>query len=624
MTSLPAVRGLVTVALLKAQFDQGKDHIGMFLPFVLDAVGHMEATNADADMIKVAIEERHGLAIPIPTLRTLLKRARRHGISRKGGRYFIQQSGLPDVGIEHRARILKEEHHALAEAFIEFARSEGTILNTTDDALALIFTFVAQNEVELLLADSPVVLARRLDKPGKSESHLTARFLMNIALKDPRLTAYIERLLEGFVLQNTLLLSDINALRTKFDKLSVYFDSGVLLGALGLLGRPSRVMYLEVIELLRKSGARLGVFDVTISELKRILDLYVARLMTSEGRRSLRPTPLTRYVLTNRLTASDLKQVRTLLNTKLRHLSVFPTDRPEHIREYTLDEKDLSKRLSVGGEFGDTINEPRVVHDVDCVAAILTLRSGRVTSDLSRSRAVFITASSKVLQTAREWYRDQDQGGVHPIIHWSTISNLAWLKRPGLGTTSKVHQLTALCRAALVPDRKTWQRFLDHLKKLEESNELDSDESVAILVSALTEQLLLDIEDDEDLDSSSLEEVVERVRESYAKIAEEEIATAKEQVRISNQRVEDMRSHHASVSDRIGRLGSWVAIVSIVVIVMLAGINWTSLTLNAITIVTFIYGVNVIGVRRKLEDMLSSWAKRLLNSPSSTLDSDVW
>ena len=67
MTPLPAVRGLVTVALLKAQFDQGKDHIGMFLPFLLDTLAHMHVTNADAAMIKVAIEERHGLAIPTPT-----------------------------------------------------------------------------------------------------------------------------------------------------------------------------------------------------------------------------------------------------------------------------------------------------------------------------------------------------------------------------------------------------------------------------------------------------------------------------------------------------------------------------------------------------------------------------
>jgi hypothetical protein len=214
----------------------------------------MQLTNADAKTIKEAIEEQHGLAIPTPTLRILLKRARKYGVSREGGRYFITPSRLPDPGIEERKTILREEHSALASAFVDFARSERGTLLTPDNALDLIFKFVAHHEVELLLADSPAVVARQLDSPGKLESHLTARFLLEVALNDDRLTAYIERLLEGFVLQHVLLLSDINALRTRFNRLSVYFDSNVLFGALGLLGPSSRAMFLEVIDLLRKSG----------------------------------------------------------------------------------------------------------------------------------------------------------------------------------------------------------------------------------------------------------------------------------------------------------------------------------------------------------------------------------
>ena len=306
-------------------------------------------------------------------------------------------------------------------------------------------------------------------------------------------------------------------------------------------------------------------------------------------------------------------------------LACFRTSRPTRITMHTLDEKDLSERLSIGGDIGDSIVEPRVVHDVDCVAAILTLRRGRVTSssDLSRSHAVFVTASKKVLQTTREWYRDQGLAGVPPIIHWSTISNLAWLKSPAHGTTSKVHQLTAMCGAALKPDRNTWQRFLDHLTKLEESKELDSDESVAILVSSLTEQLLVELEDDDDLDSSSLEEVVDRVRKRYAKQAEEEITEAKGQLRISIQRIEVMQHRQTTIGDKVGRAGSWAIVVVIGAVVVLSGVYFTSLTANAITFLTLISGVSLIRLRRVLEDRLSSWVTRALIGRSSATDSDA-
>lgn len=611
MSPLPTVRGLVTVALLKAQFDQGKDHIGMFLPFLLDTLAHIQLTNADTDMIKEAIEEQHGLAIPTPTLRILLKRARKHGVSREGGRYFITPSRLPDPGIEQRKAILNEEHNALAKAFVHFARSQAGLFLTTDDALDLIFTFVAQNEVELLLADSPAVVARQLGSPGKRESHLTARFLLHVALKDDRLTAYIERLLEGFVLQHALLLSDINALRSRFNKLSVYFDSNVLFGALGLLGPSSRAMFQEVIDLLRKSGARLGVFGTTIHEMTRILDVYVAKLKTNEGRHSLRPTTLTRHILTSRMTSSDLQQYRALLDHKLRNIGVLPTSRPKRTSAYTLDEKNLSERLSVGSDTTDNINEPRVVHDVDCVAAILAIRRGRITRDLPNSHAVFVTASRKVLQTTREWYRDQEVGGVAPITHWSTISNLAWLKRPAYGTTSKVHQLTALCGAALKPDRGTWQRFLDHLKKLEASNELESDESVAILVSSLTDESLVQLEDDGDLDASSLEEVVNRVRQRYAGRAEVEVAAANAQVRAINQKVEAMEMRQKTIADTVGHVGSWGAFALIVVVVA-AVLYSASFAANVIGLATLISGGTLLGLRRVLNDKLASMVRRAL------------
>ena len=622
MPLLPAVRGLATVALLKAHFDQGNDHIGMFLPFLLDTARHMQVTNADAETIKNAIAERHGLAIPTPTLRTLLKRARRHGISREGGHYFIRHSDLPDTGIEQRRAILSQEHNALAKEFIVFAESKGTTIDTTDTALALIFKFVAQDEMELLLEDSPAVLARQLDKPGKRESHLTARFLTHVALKDQLLTGYIERLLEGFVLQHTLLLSDVNAVRSRFDNLSVYLDSGVLFGAIGLLGVANRAMSVEVLDLLRRSGARLGVFGVTILEMRRILDLYAAKLTTNEGRRSLRQTPLTRHILTSRMTASDMKQTSVLLDTTLRGIGVLPSSRPTRTNTFTLDEQDLSERLSAGGRLGDRPIEPRVVHDVDCVAAVLTLRRGRVSPELSRSHAVFVTGSSIVLQTTRRWCSDQGLAGVPPIVHWNTIANLAWLKRPAHSVTSKVHQLTALCGAALQPDRETWRLFLDHLKKLEHSKELDSDESVAILVSSLTEQLLMDLEDDGDLDSNSLDEVVDRVRKRYAGQAEKEIAAVKAEARISSQKLDELQRGQADLADIVGRRGSWAIIVIVGIVVVLSLVYLTKFTTTAITIATLVSGGSLLGLRRRLMYRLSSWTRRTLGARSRTTESE--
>ena len=67
-------RGLATIALLKANFDEGNDHIGMWQPFVLDAVVSLDNDDFQVEEVQEAIVSRHGLKVPIVILRTLLKR----------------------------------------------------------------------------------------------------------------------------------------------------------------------------------------------------------------------------------------------------------------------------------------------------------------------------------------------------------------------------------------------------------------------------------------------------------------------------------------------------------------------------------------------------------------------
>ncbi len=509
------VRGLATVALLKTQYDQGHDHIEMFMPFVVDALdglGAVFTTEAARDEVL----SRHGLKIPLETMGTLLNRAKKRDLIRREGGAYHKEAGSHANEIEATAAQIHGEHQFLAQRFLEFAHDEEQTLEGPDEALSLVFSFLAQNEVELLL-DQDVDLADLVPSgPSKHRARLAARFLRDVAMKDERLSSLLQRMLEGFVLQNALLLKDISSLSRQFSDLSVFYDSGFLFGLLGLLGGPQEEVCRESVELLQAAGARLGVFPKTLEEMRGILALYERKLATQAGRESLRPTPLTRHLLTSRATPSELRQISALLEQTLRDTGIQPTPSPSRVARFTLDEASLSNSLKRDDE---TINEPRVVHDVDCIAAVLTLRGGKEPSAIDSARAIFATDSGKVIRTVVEWYRAQGKGGVPPIIYHTTLSNLAWLKRPASGAKLKVHELVALCSAALQPDRTTWDTFLAHLNNLEKSGAITSDEAVAVVVSSFTDKLLGELEDEvrdaSDLDAESMTEVVERVRATY-------------------------------------------------------------------------------------------------------------
>jgi hypothetical protein len=91
-----------------------------------------------------------------------------------------------------------------------------------------------------------------------------------------------------------------------------------------------------------------------------------------------------------------------------------------------------------------------------------------------------------------------------------------------------MHELVAMCSAALRPHKGLWEAFIRHLRTLETQGTLTSDEAVAVVASQLTQTLLLDLEEsvphDEDPDADTLTEVVDRVLAKNREEADRQVA----------------------------------------------------------------------------------------------------
>jgi hypothetical protein len=399
------------------------------------------------------------------------------------------------------------------------------------------------------------------------------------------------------------LLKDVRSPSRTFSNLTVYFDSGFLLALLGWKGNAIKLANREILDLLKATNARCAVFDKTVWEMKRILGFYEFHLATSTERARLWQNAITRHVLLSGLDPSDIKQAIGLLEYRLaKEFGVDVVQTPNRVPKYTLDEADLAERLK---RIGDTGDEPRIVHDVDCVAAVLTIRKGIQPVQFDKARAVFATGNVKVLRTVNDWFKDSGENGISPIVHQLTLSNIAWLKRPETGSKLKLHELVALCAAALRPTRKTWERFLKHLRHLESTGELSSDESVSIVASSLSDSVLVEMEDrEEDIDAESLTEVVERVKDGYRQEAEKKIIDITRQKEQSDSKqlstVNRIKSRSQTIACVISSAVFWVATVIVLVGVFCLlplGLTITNLAVKICfgIAVIFVTGLTVLG-----------------------------
>lgn len=508
MEAVRGPRGLATLAMLKSNFDAGRDHIDLFLPFVLDTIAGYPQDDFTAENIRDAVRTEHGLGIPLEPIRTMLKRATRKSfLRREAGRYFRLEKPKQSTRVSASRPAIEAAQLALGQALQSAAAERGTGFDTPTDALLALVEFVDCYHLPLLLDDEDVGHVD-LEERAPARFKAVAQFVHHALTSDSEYREALTGLIEGYVVQNVLTMRDIDV-ESRIKGLEVYLDTGFLLRALGLEGESEQSAARDGIELLREAGIQMGVFEDTIVEIKRILLVYEAHLATAHGVSALRQTPVTRFLLEKRYTPSDVREAISLLGSSLASLGIKSTPFPKHQLKYTLSEEELADLLKWPDQ---PKPDQRVWHDVNCTAAVLTMRGGRRPTRLADAVALFATTTGRLVDTVRTWYRREDDCGLLPVGHIQSLLNVIWLRRPTVGSEMKVHEMIALCEAVLRPSQKAWSLFMAQLRRDIEENKVTSEELVAIVASAVTERRLSDVEFEDDVDAATVREVIDRVR----------------------------------------------------------------------------------------------------------------
>lgn len=550
----------MTVAFLKAQLDSGNDHLGIFQPLILDAARSF----ANASFVKQEVQERlaelHGVAMPQHVIGTLLDRQIRAGnIRRDAGRYQITSAMDSVPRIAGSLRAINDSQALLGQGLMDHGKRRGFEIATPDEALEILFRFLETEQVDLLLGGTSSISGTK--DSSQKERLITAEFIRDIVANDDQLSSVLNRMLEGLVLYHAAFLPDLGAANRKFENLRIAFDSSLVRQAIGLEGEAARSLCTETIKLLKDAGVQCFVFEKSVNEIQRILSFYENHIGTSVGRNALRGA-MARHLLTSRFTPSDVRQISALLTIKIQEVGLVIMPMPPRKRSTTSGESKLAERLASDHAKLDEI-EARVQHDVDCIAGVLTLRGGHRSTTLENARAVFAADQPQVIRNVVYWwFQDEKENGIEPIAHIRALANLAWLKRPPIASTYKFRELISVCAVALRPTKETWRRFLRHLEKLETEKTLSESEMGAIIVSATSDKLLREAEvaEGEDIDITTLDEIVFKVKEEYASESSAQVAALveeheKEKAIIAEQRDHALAAQHSEREKVIARKG---------------------------------------------------------------------
>lgn len=463
---------LVSLAFLKVNWDS--NHLGYldnFLPILYESIRIQEKLEISAPDLQTTINQNFGLSIPIHVIRTMLIRAHKKGMVEKRDRIFYKNpEKIDDLTFQLNQSRVEVIYKNVIDRLCLFAEVEYAIKLTKQKAEELIIAFIAYNKFDInnFSEESIVPMPRRLEK---KEKFLISDYIAKVVRIDPQLREYFQTLVIGYLLANSLFLPDPNQLQAKFNRLWVYFDTPLLMYALGYDGKDFQDPVRELLELLYMFGARLCCFKHTVEEIRGIL---VGCSQNRENQNFYRTRYSTQISLL-RCSSSDLLLESENIEKRLESIRIKVVDRPIFVQENeNVDEVEL--RDAVNNKVRYT-RDAALDKDINSILSIYRIRAGRMTSRLEDSRAIFVTTNSSLCNAVNGLFYDHlGRDLVPPCIHDFSLTTLVWLKTPLKFPELPLARIIADSYAAIQPSPAFLARWMSEIDKLAQKENIDKDD----------------------------------------------------------------------------------------------------------------------------------------------------
>lgn len=521
---------LASLAFVEASIDSGTDtnktdRLGLFMPFVEDAVVRLVGVKFQIADIVSLIDQRCGIVLPSPVIEMLLRRLIKSGfIARSNGAYGRTAKPMPNVDLSIELKTLDGELSKLIRNMSYYARkieerklSNGQcrrdLITYFDDHLDSLSTReVIENEKE---RKSVKWVGRYL---LWAKSHCKEHFEAAV------------KLVRGHIVYEAALLPGFSSNSQSLEGTVLYLDSPTVCRALGFASDEDELLVNEAITILKNAGAELRVFDITAEEMKRVLLGVIDRW--DSLKRFDRPDSYDIHLRRRGYSLADIHRIASDPAYYVQNKLGFQIDEtPSREFLYVYDEATLFDLLKRPDGFDA---EAAITHDVNCIAAVLTLREKLSAKTFKSARYFFVTTSMMTVRQANKWWKKTENPTIlAPIFSLTKMANLAWLySNPSSDKQYGEKALLSACAAAAMPTDRLWESFAHKLLKYNKDGQITQEAAAHYLYSMDTRKVLAAHEESYEIEEEfEADSVLDEADSIYRKkIIDDELKLARKEV----------------------------------------------------------------------------------------------
>lgn len=536
------LRAIASLAILKVNWDRGRDYINNFVPFVLEALRVDQVEAISTPDLQASIAELFSLHIPQGALETIVRRIAKMGhVLKEHGVYVVQKKALSNGHFAEVRDAVLENYELLLAQFASYCQDAYGISISSRQAERALEEYFARGSVDLIM---PALRRAAIAMPGDEDSvpekqidYLLHRFISEQCKSGTKVLQFLVAVVRGRMLADVLYYPSINQIKQRFGRVKVFLDTTLLLRAVGYSDTNYQTPCVELLELLRNAGLSLHCFEHTYEEVVGILKGDARRLLEDSIAGTHGET--LRYFLSQGYTASDIQLEIARLTTKLRSLGIRVERKPRYEKPLGINEQALEDRLLQDVHWR---RGPALRRDVDSLAAIFRLRRGVLHSRLENCAAVFVTTNVALAWSTTGFFRDEYGRSITPLCFSDHVmTTLVWLKNPSRSPDLSQKRLIADCYAALNPGDELWKAYAREVEKLRKRNEISFDDYY-VLRSTQGQEALMDLTsgDPGAFTQGSTAEVLRRAKETM--VADERAKTKEAEARaeLAENRVEKL------------------------------------------------------------------------------------
>lgn len=532
---------LANSAMISAIWDEKKrDNIELLKPFVIYLLGDIYNVGEEIDCDKICglMDKKFSFVkFPIAVLKKIFARMKQT-VVRSNNKYYL----VKEVKEEYD-KFKKDHQRVIAESREVIEAIRNYLKDKRDDFKTLSYE-ETQNLFTIFLEENGFTGAYDIKKLKDikrfktSESNFfIAKYIVEESEKESRIFELIYNIICGFMISNTIYMQVENNNSESLKKLDCYLDSPFILNVLGYKTNEQNKSAKRLIELLQEKNASIKCFKHNFEEVSNIIKNYKDNLNNRFKEKTLESLDIQKYK------EKDVDIILKNLENIFRSNHIQIVDTPDY-NEYkpTFEESELTSFLEENYNDKEEKITRIIEQDVKSISAIARLRRGEKYDKLEKSKAIFITTSTKLVHHIENFTKKKPFEEIGYVISDMELTTVLWLKTFKKNPDLPKMKLIENARTALEPSPSIMKNFKETLERMQKSgiiNDADVIENIQLEWYQKSEEFMEKISGNEENINPKIIKGIFAKENDNLKIAVNIEKEAKKQLEIEKQQKED-------------------------------------------------------------------------------------